>query len=82
MWVIWTDCGSKVSITVIFRLSANIPAKHGSTTLQANKKEITLQANAILDRNLPVAIFPSPLPMTPLAPQSILVSNLLTPQNT
>ena len=40
---------------------------YGSTALQANKKEITLWTNAILDRNLPVAIFPSPLPMTPRA---------------
>ena len=31
MWVIWTvlsvNCGSKVSITVIFRLPVNVPAK-------------------------------------------------------
>ena len=55
---------------------------YGSTTLQANKKEITVRTNAILDRNLPVAIFPSPLPMTPCALQSILLPNLLIPQNT
>ena len=69
---------------VIFRLPANVPAKkplrqHDITTEQTKKKSLFGRTQYWIEIRQSLFLLRLAIPMTPRAPHSILVSNLLTP---